>query len=179
MADANEGKILFAGPVGVGKTTSIAVLSDVPVIGTDAMASDMTVDRKAQTTVAMDYGILHLPGGGRLHLYGTPGQERFDFMWDILARGCLGLVLLLDATRPNPEADIVFYLLAFKSLLRSAPLVIGVTKRDINAQVPISAYHRWIATACMEKKIALFNDMVPVFEADGRQREDVKTLALT
>ncbi len=83
-------KIIFAGPVGAGKTTAIKSLSDIPVMTTDEDATDMTTNRKPQTTVAMDYGLLKLEGGERVHLYGTPGQERFDFMWDILTEGGLG-----------------------------------------------------------------------------------------
>lgn len=80
-------KIIFTGPVGAGKTTAITSISDVPTLRTDEIASDMTKNRKSETTVAMDYGILNLGNGERVHLYGTPGQERFNFMWDILTEG--------------------------------------------------------------------------------------------
>ena len=73
-------KIIFTGPVGAGKTTAITSISDVPLIKTDEAASDMTKQRKAETTVAMDYGIMNLKDNEKIHLYGTPGQERFDFM---------------------------------------------------------------------------------------------------
>jgi len=73
-----ENKIIFTGPVGVGKTTAIAALSDEPPIQTDASASDMTAVRKGYTTVAMDYGLIQLDENTKIHLYGTPGQERFD-----------------------------------------------------------------------------------------------------
>ena len=92
-------KVIFTGPVGAVKTTAINSIIDVPPIKTDASASDMTKSRKASTTVAMDYGIMNLAGGEKLHLYGTPGQERFDFMWDILTTGGIGLVLLLGVCR--------------------------------------------------------------------------------
>ena len=92
-------KIIFTGPVGAGKTTAIASISDIKPIATDEYASDMTKSRKPQTTVAMDYGLIRLSDNERVHLYGTPGQERFDFMWDILTKGGIGLILLLDNTR--------------------------------------------------------------------------------
>ena len=95
-------KIIFTGPVGAGKSTAIAALSDVPPVTTDEQASDMTKDLKPTTTVAMDYGVMKLDGDERIHLYGTPGQERFNFMWDILSEGGLGLVMLLDNTRTDP-----------------------------------------------------------------------------
>jgi signal recognition particle receptor subunit beta len=102
-------KIIFTGPVGAGKTTAINSISDLPPVKTDAAASDMTKSKKSATTVAMDYGVMNLPGGEKLHLYGTPGQERFDFMWDILVTGGIGLVLLLDNTRADPFVDMKFF----------------------------------------------------------------------
>lgn len=104
-----ENKIIFTGPVGVGKTTAIAALSDDPPVKTDARASDMTLVRKGHTTVAMDYGVIRLDGDTKVHLYGTPGQERFNFMWEILSKGSMGLILLLDNTRANPLKDLTFF----------------------------------------------------------------------
>lgn len=113
-----ENKIIFTGPVGVGKTTAISALSDEPPVQTDASASDMTLVRKGYTTVAMDYGVIHLDEEVKVHLYGTPGQERFNFMWEILSQGSMGLVLLLDNTRTNPLKDLQFFLEAFRELLK-------------------------------------------------------------
>ena len=147
-----ENKIIFTGPVGVGKTTAIAALSDEPPIQTDASASDMTAVRKGYTTVAMDYGLIQLDENTKIHLYGTPGQERFDFMWDILSQGSMGLILLLDN---------------FADLLKTAPWVVGVTKMDIRAVPGIDVYQKYLAQNG-------FN--VPVFEVDARNEEDVKQL---
>jgi len=105
-----ENKIIFTGPVGVGKTTAISALSDDPPVKTDARASDMTLVRKGHTTVAMDYGVIRLDEDTKVHLYGTPGQERFNFMWEILSKGSMGLILLLDNTRANPLKDLTFFL---------------------------------------------------------------------
>ena len=95
-------KIIFTGPVGAGKTTAIASLSDIPPVSTEEKATDFSNPEKLNTTVALDYGKVTLEGGGCIHLYGTPGQKRFDFMWDILTTGGLGLILLLDNTRTDP-----------------------------------------------------------------------------
>ena len=122
-----ESKIIFTGPVGVGKTTAIAAISDEPPIQTDARASDMTLARKANTTVAMDYGVIRLDESTKVHLYGTPGQERFDFMWEILSQGSIGLILMLDNTRSNPLKDLQFFMEAFADLIEVAPMVIGVS----------------------------------------------------
>ena len=104
-----EHKIIFTGPVGAGKTTAISSISDIPVVKTEASASDEVMLRKSNTTVAMDYGILNLDEGAKIHLYGTPGQERFSFMWDILTIGGVGLILMLDNARKDPLGDMVFF----------------------------------------------------------------------
>ncbi|MEW5838523.1 MAG: ATP/GTP-binding protein [Pseudomonadota bacterium] len=160
-------KIIFAGPVGAGKTTAIKSLSDIPVLTTDEEATDMTKNRKPQTTVAMDYGLLKLDGGERVHLYGTPGQERFDFMWDILTEGGLGLVLMLDNTRTNPFQDMSFYVNAFREFIENTQLVIGVTRMDENPLPGLDRYHAHVASLG-------FN--VPVFEVDAREKRDVSLL---
>ena len=152
-----ENKIIFTGPVGVGKTTAIAALSDDPPVKTDARASDMT----------MDSGVIRLDGDTKVHLYGTPGQERFNFMWEILSKGSMGLILLLDNTRANPLKDLTFFLDAFKDLLKTAPLVVGVTKMDVRSLPGIDVYQKYLAQ---------HNFNVPVFEVDARQEEDVKQL---
>lgn len=162
-------KIIFTGPVGAGKTTAIGAISDIPTVTTDANASDMTLNRKGYTTVALDYGVLHIDDDTKVHLYGTPGQERFDFMWDILTNGGIGLILLLDNSRPNPLKDMQFFLDAFQDFLRNAPLVIGVTKTDVKQTPTIDAYAD--ALEGMGKR-------PPIFEIDGRSRDDVKNLVM-
>ena len=77
---ARQYKIIFTGPVGAGKTTAIAAISDTQVLNTDTKATDMTSDRKDTTTVAMDFGTIRFDNNIQIHLYGTPGQERFDFI---------------------------------------------------------------------------------------------------
>ncbi|WP_037586164.1 GTP-binding protein [Stenoxybacter acetivorans] len=162
-----ENKIIFTGPVGVGKTTAIAALSDDPPVQTDASASDMTQVRKGYTTVAMDYGVIRLDENHKVHLYGTPGQERFDFMWGILSKGSMGLILLLDNTRANPFKDLQFFLTSFSDLIHDAPIVIGITKMDLSSQPGIESYQQYLAQHGLN---------VPVFEVDARSEDDVKQL---
>ncbi len=119
-------KIVVSGPVGSGKSTFIRTLSETEVVDTDALASEAI--GKALTTVAMDYGTLRLDGQ-LLYLFGTPGQERFDFMWDVLTQGALGLVLLVRGDQPDdfPQARRQLdYLLSQQSV----PYVVGVTRQD-------------------------------------------------
>lgn len=167
-----ENKIIFAGPVGSGKTTSISSVSDIMVVGTEAKASDEVQERKANTTVAMDYGVLNLDGGMKVHLYGTPGQDRFSFMWEILSEGAMGFVILIDSARPDPMNDLETYIKAFgKSIAKSGDaVVIGVTRTELNPQSNLlEQFH---------ERLAKLKLNIPVFEVDGRQREDVKQLLL-
>ncbi|MBI3479912.1 MAG: ATP/GTP-binding protein [Nitrosomonadales bacterium] len=167
-----ENKIIFAGPVGSGKTTSISSVSDIMVVGTEAKASDEVAQRKSNTTVAMDYGILNLDGGMKVHLYGTPGQDRFNFMWEILSEGAMGIVILIDHARPDPLGDMETYLKAFGQSIAKCgnAVVIGVTRTELDPQPDLlDRFHQRLAT---------LNLNIPVFEVDGRQREDVKQLLL-
>jgi len=161
-------KIIFTGPVGAGKTTAIGALSDVPAMKTDEAASDMTKERKGQTTVAMDYGIMKLNGEERIHLYGTPGQERFDFMWDILTQGGLGLVLLIDNSRLEPFRDLHFFLDAFREFIGRTAVAVGVTRMDEKSTPSLEDYHQEIGN--------LGWPSLPVMEVDARRREDVSIL---
>ena len=160
-------KIIFTGPVGAGKTTAIQSISDVPPVQTDAAASDMTKSRKAATTVAMDYGIMNLDDGEKIHLYGTPGQERFDFMWDILTVGGIGLILLLDNTRPDPFQDMKFFLDSFGKFISDTSVAIGVTQMDISSKPTIADYHI---------QLEGFGLNPAVFSVDARETNDVSLL---
>lgn len=122
-----EIKIVFTGTVGVGKSTAISAISERPPVATDVGTTDEVSEIKEATTVAMDYGEMRLDDGEKLRLYGTPGQERFRFMWEILARGALGFILLVDNTRPDPLADLDIYLDNFGPWIDATAAVIGVT----------------------------------------------------
>ncbi len=164
-----EHKIIFVGPVGAGKTTAINSISDIPVVQTEAKASDEVALRKTNTTVAMDYGTLNLDGGARVHLYGTPGQERFSFMWEILTLGGLGLVLLIDNAREDPLADLEFYIKSFRRFIGNNALVVGVTRLDDKPRPGLYSFHT---------KLKELGIKAPVFEVDSREREDVKVMLL-
>jgi len=160
-------KIIFTGPVGAGKTTAIESISDIAPIKTDASASDMTKTKKSSTTVAMDYGIMKLAGGEKIHLYGTPGQERFDFMWDILTTGGIGLILLLDNTRADPFQDMKFFLDSFQQFIAETNVAIGVTQMDLSNKPTINDYHTQLQGMGIKP---------PVFSVDARVKNDVSLL---
>ena len=144
---ARHNKIIFSGTVGAGKSTAINALSDIPPVSTEAVASDDTAKLKKTTTVAMDYGVLNLPDGEKVMLYGTPGQERFSFMWDILSEGGIGLVLLINNANPDPLADLKIYLDAFKDFISKTAVTIGVRREPWYAlgsavtQLVVSSLH--------------------------------------
>lgn len=163
----NNHKIIFSGPVGAGKTTAIGALSDIEAISTNELATDMAQLQKAYTTVAMDYGQIKLDGTERIHLYGTPGQERFDFMWDILTHGGIGLILLLNNNRPDPFHDMHFFLNAFKDFIGSTKVVIGVTQMDLSVKPSLEDYHR---------QLDRYGAKIPIFEVDARMKKDVSLL---
>lgn len=160
-------KIVFSGPVGAGKTTAISTLSDGEAISTNETATDMTRKRKSQTTVAMDYGVMALDGTEKIHLYGTPGQERFDFMWDILTQGGLGLVLLLDNTRADPVKDMCFFISTFKDYISTTALAIGVTQTDTSPLPRLDVYN---------EKLRELKQTAAVFKVDAREHDDVSML---
>ncbi|MCK5727319.1 MAG: ATP/GTP-binding protein [Thiotrichaceae bacterium] len=166
MSQINR-KIIFTGPVGSGKTTAINSISDIDIVSTNKTATDMTKDRKRNTTVAMDYGIIKLGNDEKVHLYGTPGQQRFDFMWSILSKGGIGLVLLLDNTRKDPFHDMRFYINSFKEFIETHQLVIGITQIDKQRPPHLDDYQNWLDQLGYK---------APIFEVDARSREDVSLL---
>lgn len=163
-------KILFAGPVGAGKSSAIAALSEIPVVATDVAASDEVRSRKATTTVALDYGLFTLEDGEVIHLFGTPGQERFDFMWEILIEGALGLVILVDAARPAPGDDLTFFLTAFSSFINQGGTVIGITRSDLTER----DIYRELEQRLIEQGLIL-----PMLQVDARRASDVQLLLHT
>ena len=164
--------ILFMGPVGAGKTKAIHTISDIEVVNTDARATDETQLIKSNTTVSMDVGMLQLAGNDKLRLYGAPGQERFDFMWDILLAQSKGIILTLNHNRPDPVADLNFYLRAIeeRTFHNKIPIVIGVTHMDLQPDRPLNIYHKYLqhrgCTACEVPP--------PVLEMDARDKKHVR-----
>jgi signal recognition particle receptor subunit beta len=172
-----EWSILFAGPVGAGKTQAIRTISDIEVVSTEALATDEVAQLKQNTTVAMDMGVLHLDGHDKVRLYGAPGQSRFDFMWDILLQQARGLVLLIDHSRADPVADLDFYLSDLLDRMghRPLPVVIGITHMDLATSADLQPYHDYLS----HRAASGMAGVAPIFEVDARHARDVRTLLMT
>lgn len=122
-------KIVITGNVGAGKTTLIRTISEIDVVDTDRHATDETAELKANTTVAFDFGRITLNPEQLLYLYGTPGQSRFDFMWDILISQSQAYVLLVAAHRPKDFRG-AKRILNFMNQKGQIPMIIGLTHTD-------------------------------------------------
>ena len=162
-----ELKFVITGTAGVGKTTAITALSDVPPVCTDAATTDELAQIKDVTTVAFDFGEVHLDGGICVRIYGTPGQERFRHMWEILAEGALGLIILVDDTRPDPISDLSMYIHNFLDLINATGLAVGVTRLNTAAGRSLEPYYSYLDDVGLS---------CPVLECDPRSREDMVVL---
>src|ERR671932_1044282 len=120
---------VIAGAVGSGKSTFVRTLSEIEVINTDRIATDETSLLKQETTVALDFGRLMLGPNIALHLYGTPGQPRFDFMWELLIQNAHSYILLVAAHRPN-DFHYAREIISFINQRVQIPMVIGLSHTD-------------------------------------------------
>jgi uncharacterized protein len=160
-------KIVVTGPFSAGKTTLIRTISEITVLSTEKGITDETRSRKTDTTVAMDFGRITIDRDLVLYLFGTPGQDRFDFMWEILGEGMLGYILLVDASRPDSLDEAVSILAAFRKMAH-VPFVVGLNR----AQGMDEAEEARIrATLDIEPD-------VPVVPCDVTDRESVKSVLL-
>ncbi len=156
-------KIVITGPFNAGKTAFIRSISDIAMVSTERRISDPAVATggKSETTVAMDYGQTRL-GDAMLHLYGTPGQARFEFMWSILAKEMDAYVLLVDSTDRGSLMDAKQVMRQFRKQAK-VPYVVAANKQD---------YRSAMAPTEIQRLLAVSQD-VAVLPCVAREQESV------
>lgn len=162
MHDVINFKLVVTGPFAAGKTAFISAVSEIPVVSTETGTTDGS-EVKDHTTVTMDFGKISVTEGERLmelYLFGTPGQSRFDFMWEILSKGMIGYVLLVDAERPETWADAADIKTRFDQL-RPVPMVVAANRLGSGDPSPLV-------------QALGIGDDVEVIPCEAIQRESVK-----
>jgi uncharacterized protein len=122
-------KIVVTGPFNAGKTEFIQSVSEIDVVSTERKITAKAEKIKESTTVAMDFGRITVDDDLVLYLFGTPGQKRFDFMWEILSEGMLGFIVMVDSTRPETFREARSILETFRAYAPT-PYVVAANKQD-------------------------------------------------
>jgi small GTP-binding protein len=123
-------KMVVTGPFSAGKTQFIQTISEIEVVATERKITRDEERIKDRTTVAMDFGRITVDEDLVLYLFGTPGQRRFDFMWEILSEGMLGFIVLLDSVRPETFREARGILDTFRAYA-PVPYIVAANKQDL------------------------------------------------
>jgi uncharacterized protein len=160
-------KMVITGPFNAGKTQFIRSVSEIDVVSTESKITTEAERVKAQTTVAMDFGRITIDDELVLYLFGTPGQRRFDFMWEILSEGMLGFVVMVDSARPETFREARHILQVFYNYAPT-PYVVAANKQDLS--------EAWMID---DLRIALKIDpQVKVLPCISTEKEQVKRVIL-
>ena len=171
MKEFKKIKIVVAGPFAAGKTQFINTVSDIKTVTTERKTSTSTEKSvKDYTTVAMDFGKIKIDDEHELYLFGTPGQSRFDFMWEILGEGALGIIVLVDSTDPKTFHEARKIINFFQSRF-PVPIVVGANKQDLP--------DAWSAEDVKSALDISDDEGIPVIPLSAKNKEDVKKVLLT
>ena len=160
-------KVVVTGPFSAGKTTLIRTISEITVLSTERGITDSTRRRKAETTVAMDFGRITIDRDLVLYLFGTPGQDRFDFMWEILGEGMIGYLLLVDAAREDSIQEATGILDAFRTMAR-VPFVVGLNRAGGDDHLLVES---------VRSRLEIPSD-IAILPCDATDKESVKNVLL-
>ena len=160
-------KMVVTGPFNAGKTEFIRSVSEIDVVSTERKITAEAERVKDTTTVAMDFGRITVDQDLVLYLFGTPGQKRFDFMWEILSEGMLGFIVMVDSSRPETFREARGILETFRAYAPT-PYVVAANKQDKNDAWDLE-----------DMRIALRLDpKVKLLECVATDKENVKTVLL-
>jgi len=163
-------KIVIAGPFAAGKTEFIRTVSDIEPVTTERKITDAKEkQKKSSTTVAMDFGKIKIDDEHELYLFGTPGQSRFNFMWEILGEGSLGVIILVDSTDPKTFHEARRIINFFQSRY-PIPMVVAANKQDL----PDAWSPQDVAVALDISE----EEGIPVIGISAKNKEDVKKALL-
>jgi uncharacterized protein len=160
-------KVVVTGPFSAGKTTLIRTISEITVLSTERGITDSTRKRKAETTVAMDFGRITIDRDLVLYLFGTPGQDRFDFMWEILGEGMIGYLLLIDAEREDSVQEAAAILDAFRTMAR-VPYVVALNRAGADDHLLVEG---------VRSRLEIPSD-IAILPCDATDKESVKNVLL-
>jgi small GTP-binding protein len=160
-------KVVVTGPFNSGKTTFIKAVSEITVLSTERQITDVSSEGQGETTVAMDFGRITISDDVVLYLFGTPGQQRFSFMWETLSEGMLGFVLLVDALSDD-SIDEAVAMIEFFTGMSDVPFVVAANKVGPEDSETLTS---------LRSRLGL-NEDVPLLPVDARDRESVKGVLL-
>jgi small GTP-binding protein len=160
-------KMVVTGPFNAGKTAFIKTVSEIDVVSTERKITKESEKVKDTTTVAMDFGRITIDEDLVLYLFGTPGQRRFDFMWEILSEGMLGFIVMVDSCRPETFREARSILETFRAYAPT-PYIVAANKQDLKEAWDLE-----------DMRIALrLNSKVKLLPCVATEKESVKNILL-
>jgi signal recognition particle receptor subunit beta len=168
LGDVVQHRLAFVGPFGVGKTTALRAVSDIPVVNTDVWTHERVAGdaQKTHTTVGFDYGEWQFPDGLRVGLCGLPGQARFGAVWDALLPQSSGVILWLFGNQPHAVTEMCTWLDAIAARMPITRLTVAVTR--------LPPDHADELLDPFRQRLSDYHPLAPVLSADPRKASDVR-----